>query len=214
MAEETTEVSFKRPKDYEFKAGQYAQVIIPKLLYSDSRGQSRVFSIASSPNDKEKITIAFRNSKSGYKLTLLDSPLGHEIVIKGPFGGDFQLLKNSSRTVFVAGGIGVTPFSSMINFATEEKLLFPITLLYANRSKKTAAYLNELSRVEKRNPGFTLINKFGQVDKNFLQKGAPNPKKADWYIAGPPAMVEYTQNLLANLGVEKGSIRAERFTGY
>lgn len=215
IAEETTEVSFKRPKDYNFEAGQYAQVIIPKLLYLDARGQSRVFSIASSPNDKKRITIAFRNSSSGYKLTLAKAPLGQEIVIRGPFGGEFSLPKDISReVVFIAGGIGITPFLSMINFAAERNLSLPITLLYANRSEESSAYLEELSLAEKRNPNFTLIKHLGQLDKSLLQNGTPNPKQANWYVAGPPVMAARTQKLLDNLGVEKGRVRIERFSGY
>ncbi len=215
VAEKTAEVSFKRPGDYKFEAGQYAQVIIPRLLYPDQRGVSRLFSIASSPNDKNRITIAFRDSGSGFKRTLMEAPLGHEIIIRGPFGGDFTLPEDEfPDVVFIAGGVGITPFLSMSRFATEKELSLPILLLYANRNKKSAAYFKEIGDMASRNPHFTNKNKFGRVDKNFIRKNVKDVLTTEWYVAGPPAMVEYSKGILLNFGVLVDKIHTERFTGY
>ena len=215
VAEKTLEISFKRPGDYKFEAGQYAQVIIPELLYKDQRGPSRLFSIASSPTEKNKITIAFRDSGSGYKRTLFKAPPSHGIIIRGPFGEDFSLPQDKSdNVVFVAGGIGITPFLSMSRFATEKGLSFPITLLYANRNKKSAAYLEELEDMAARNPHFVVKNKFGRVDSAFLKQNVKDFMMSRWYLAGLPAMVEHAKSMLSDLGVAHDRIRTERFTGY
>ena len=213
--EKTTEVSFKRPSSYKFEAGQYSQIILPKLLYPDQRGPSRLFSIASSPTDKNRITIAFRDSESGYKRTLLEAPLGYEIIIRGPFGGDFSLAENrNSHFVFIAGGIGITPFLSMSRFATEKGLSLPITLLYANRNEKSSAYLKEIDDIARRNPHFTVKKKSGRVDDSFMKQNVKDVLGAEWFIAGPPAMVEEASGIVLTLGVNPGAIHKERFTGY
>lgn len=216
VAKDTVEVSFKRPSDYQFEAGQYSQVIVPELLYPDQKGPSRLFSIASSPNNKERITIAFRDSGSGYKRTLIEAPLGYEIIIRGPFGKDFSLPQNfsDSPVVFIAGGIGITPFLSMISFATENHLALPIALLYANRNKKTAAYLKELEILAERNSYFDVKNKFGRVDKAFIKRNVKDVIMKEYYIAGPPAMVEETSGILLDLGIGHNRLHKERFTGY
>src|SRR3990167_11558885 len=163
IAQKTNEVSFGlSDKEFVFMAGQYIQMALPELLYPDPKGASRTLSIASSSNDKEKISIAFRDSGSGFKKTLMELPLGTLVDIEGPFGF-FTLPRNAAQSVvFIAGGIGITPCISMIRFADEIERPGRITLLYANRDKQSAAYLDELEAMANRNPRFILKNKFGR----------------------------------------------------
>jgi ferredoxin-NADP reductase len=216
IAEKTIEISLKRPRGFKFEAGQYVQIILPELFYPDQRGNSRLFSIASSPNDKRRITIAFRNSGSGYKRTLLEAPFGYGVIIRGPFGKDFIIPKNKLvNIIFIAGGIGITPFLSMIHFATEKKLTLTITLLYVNKNKKSAAYLKELSEIAKKNLNFSVKNKFGRFNKEFIKQNINDILAVDeWFIAGPPAMVEYAVKLLSHFGVGREKIHQDRFSGY
>jgi len=215
IAEKTCEVSFGLSgKKFEFLAGQYIRVTVPKLLYPDPKGTSRVFSIASSPNDKNKLNIAFRDSGSGFKRTLMELPLSSFIDIEGPFGY-FTLPKDTSNPlVFVAGGIGITPFLSMIRFVVEQKLTHQITLLYANRNTESAAYLEELTAIAKKDPNFLFKNQFGRIDADFIQQSVNNLNKSAWYIVGPPAMVADTRSLLSHLGVSEAKIYFENFEGY
>ena len=214
IAENTVEISFKRPNDFSFKAGQYIQLGVPKLLYSDVKGTSRVFSVASSPLDQEKLSIAFRNTGSGFKRTLKELPMNAPVSIEGPHGF-FTLPQNPSHhLVFIAGGIGITPYLSMIRFAAERGFTFPITLLYANKSKERAAYLEELQDIANRNKYFILKNRFGRIDEQFIRQNMKNIQQCVWNIAGPPAMVSYARNLLFLLGVNYDRIHCEEFIGY
>jgi len=215
IAEKICEVSFGlSAKKFEFLAGQYIRVSLPKLFYSDPKGALRVFSIASSPNDKNKISIAFRDSGSGFKRTLMELPLDSLVDIEGPFG-HFTLPKDFSRPlVFIAGGIGITPFLSMIRFATEQKLTHQITLLYANRNMESAAYLEELTTITKQNPRFLLKNQFGRIDTDFIQQTIKNFNEPIWYIVGFPDMVADMRNLLSRLGIDDTKIYFEDFVGY
>lgn len=215
IAEKTCEVSFGLSrKEFRFLAGQYIRVSVPKLLHADPKGASRVFSIVSSPNNKNKISIAFRDSGSGFKRTLMELPAGSLVNIEGPFGY-FTLPKDLSQPiVLIAGGVGITPCLSIIRYATEEKFGSSITLLYANRNARSAAYLEELTANTKRNPGFLLKNQFGRIDADFIRQAVKNLNKPVWYIVGLPAMVADMRNLLSRLGVNDAKIYFEDFTGY
>jgi ferredoxin-NADP reductase len=215
IAQKTNEISFGLSgQEFAFEAGQYIQVALPELLYPDHKGASRVFSINSSPNDKEKIAIAFRDSGSGFKRTLMELPLGTLIDVEGPFGF-FMLPRNTVQSVvFIAGGIGITPCISMIRFADGTKRSGQITLFYANRDKGSAAYLNELEAIAGRNSNFVLKNKFGRIDADFIQNSIPDINQPIWYIVGPPPMVAAMRDVLFRLGIDEGKIRFEEFTGY
>lgn len=214
IAENTIEVSFKQPSDFSFKAGQYIQLGVQKLLYSDIKGASRVFSISSSPLDQEKISIAFRDTGSGFKRTLKELPINTPVDIEGPHGF-FTLPRNPDHPlVFIAGGIGITPYLSMIRFATEKHLSLPMTLLYANRNKESAAYLEELQDTANHNKHFTLKNRFGRIDEQFIRQNVENMQQCVWHIAGPPAMVSSARNTLFLMGIGDERIHCEEFTGY
>lgn len=215
IAQNTCEVSFDLSgKDFNFIAGQYVRVSAPRPLYSDPKGASRVFSIASSPNNKNKLSITFRDSGSGFKRTLMELPLGALVNIEGPFGF-FTLPKDASRPlIFIAGGIGITPLLSMIRFVDEKKLNYSITLLYANRDKESAAYLKDLEEIAKRNKRFILKNKFGPIDDEFIQESVKNINEPSYYIVGPPLMVAEARNILSRLGANEVQIYFEEFIGY
>lgn len=215
IAEKTNKVAFSLSgNEFIYEAGQYIQIALPKLLYPDHKGASRVFSINTSPNDKEKIAIAFRDSGSGFKRTIMELPLGALIDIEGPFGY-FTLPRNPLQpVVFMAGGIGITPCISMIRYADEIKRPGTITLLYSNRDKESAAYLDELEAIAGQNPNFILKNKFGRLDADFIDNAIKNMNAPIWYVVGPPPMVAAMRDLLIRLSIDENKIRFEEFTGY
>jgi len=104
--------------------------------------------------------------------------------IEGPHGF-FTLPQSSTRPpVFIAGGIGITPYLSMIRFVAERGFTFPMTLLYANRSKEAAAYREELQDIANRNKYFILKNRFGIIDEQFIRQNVKNIQQCAWHIAG------------------------------
>jgi len=214
VARDTLEVSFERPPKFSFKAGQYIQLGVPNLLYSDPKGKSRTMSIASSPTDQEKISIAFRETGSGFKRTLKELPQGALVNIEGPHGFFTMPEKSIDPVILIAGGIGITPYLSMLRFANEKHLAVPITLLYTNRSKESAAYLRDLQNIANHNTHLTLKDKVGKIDEQFIQQSVKDMQNCKWYIAGPPAMVDNTRNILALLGIDEARISYEGFTGY
>lgn len=215
VAEETFEVSFARPAAFTFEAGQYLQVRLTKLEYRDPKGSSRVFSIASSPLDQESISVVYRDTGSGFKRTLQEMPIRSDVMIEGPHGF-YTLPRDPARpVVFVASGIGITPFRSMLEFAAHSDREFPpVTLLYANSSRQRAAYLDELEEQTQRHPWLTLRKRFGGVDKGFIRRTVEDLDTPLWYIAGPPSVVDLVRSALQVLGVEDNDVHFEEFIGY
>src|SRR5262249_51688835 len=110
---------------------------------TDAEGNTRTFSIASAPDDAE-IAIATRMRGSAFKRVLGSVPLGTKVGAEGPFGS-FTLHNNVSKPgVFLAGGIGITPFRSMIRDAASRKLAHQLFLFYSNYRPEDAAFLDEL----------------------------------------------------------------------
>lgn len=214
VAENTLEVSFQRPEGFTFEAGQFIQVRLPKLSHRDRKGRSRVFSITSSPLDGAQVSIAYRETGSGFKRTLRDLDVGAEVQIEGPHGF-YTLPRDPSRSInLVAGGIGITPFMSMVRATRSSDNPAPqMTLLYANWSPKTAAYLEELEDSERGNRRLTVRKHFGVIDEAFIRNHV-NDLHRIWYIAGPPVMGDAVRSALHVLGVDSDQVHFEEFVGY
>lgn len=215
IAENTMEISLWLDGPiFAFQAGQYVKITIPHLLMTDPKGNSRDLSVSSSPAQGNLITVAFRISDSVFKQTLIAAPEGTSVDVQGPLGVFTLPDDASSPLVFVAGGIGITPFLSILRYAAEQKLPNTITLLYANSTPEGAAYLPELEELVKKNSRFTLIKKFGALDEEFIRQNTPEPANAHWYIAGPPGMVAAAQVVLMRLRISEENIMTEEFSGY
>ena len=210
LAEDTMEIGFDSPNSFYFQAGQYMTVTVHGLERLPLPEQFHDFSIASSPSQTGELAIAFRVSPSHFKQTLLRAPLGTLVNIEGP-KGVFTLLENINQPlIFIAGGIGITPFMSMISFVVEKKLAYNITLYYFNRNRESAAYLEKIERYRS---VITFVPIFGLVTKERIIFNAESAS-AFWYIAGPPGMVSMVRNILSEKNIKDQNIKTEEFTGY
>lgn len=208
VADKAHEYTFSLGEDsLKFQAGQYVWLVLPNMSVQDPRGNRRAFSVFSSPNQAGIIKIASRMSDSGYKQTLAGLELGAKVEIIGPFGF-FTLPKEPGKPlVFLAGGIGITPFFSMIQWASEQKLPQQILLLYANGTLERAAYIKELEALQQQNPFFTFKAVCGKMAWERIQSFVTDPKKSLWYVSGPRSMIcDITEQLLLH-GVNEQSFR-------
>lgn len=147
---------------------------------------------------------------SDFKKNLLSMPLGTKMRVLGPLG-DFVLPKSSDKPVIMlAGGIGITPFLSMITYATEEKLPHRIKLIFGNSSPKRATFLSELKDLATKNPNFELITVYEHLTKKIIQPD----QNARYYIAGPPGFIAGVRAILDESGINEDTIRTEEFSGY
>lgn len=224
IAQGTLEVTFQVNETFSFKPGQYCFVSLPKLLYPDDRGGKRHFSIVNSPNEKGIITIAIRLRDSGFKKTLNELPLGSNINL-GPISGAFTLPDDTKKPlVFIAGGIGITPYISMLRFIKEGSLSHKLTLIYSNRDSSSAAYLDELETLTRILPNFKLIltmtddsnwpQEKRRIDAQFIKDYIKELNEPLYLVVGPPAMVDGIQRALLEAGVGPENINIENFTGY
>jgi len=116
------------------------------LPETDTEGNIRTLSIASSPAEND-LMVATRIRDTAFKRVLKTMPLGSELRMDGPLGS-FTLYSNASRpAVLLVGGIGITPFRSMIVNAAREGFPRRVTLFYSNRQPEDCAFLQELQQI-------------------------------------------------------------------
>ena len=223
VARGTLAMHLKRPDGFTFKAGQAVYVTLPALKDVDGKGLVRTFSIASAPDDPD-LVLATRLTDSALKRSLASLPVGSEIEIEGPYG-DLTLHDDATRpAVFLAGGIGITPFRSMIRDAAKSGRARDLILFYSNRSAEDAAFLSELEQAAGDNPGFKLVatmtdaaewqGERGFITRDMIERHVGDIARPAFYLAGPPAMVTAMEALLKSAGVNAENIHAEEFAGY
>ena len=227
VAEGTMAFQFEKPKDFVFRAGQYIDLALLGSHPGSSSVLTHTFSIASSPCDEE-LVVATRIRDTVFKQAISILPIGSPARIEGPMGS-FSLHKNTARpAVFLAGGIGIAPFLSMLSYAKAEKLRHPIILFYANRYLEDAAFIDELWKLERVHPRFRFVPTLTRTDKNYRGwKGETGHISSEmllthvrilrgpiYYIAGPSTMVAGVHQTLIDAGVDEDDIRMEEFGGY
>jgi ferredoxin-NADP reductase len=227
VAEGTTAFLFEKPDGLSFKAGQYLNFTLLDPPETDAEGNTRTFSIASAP-DEEELMMATRMRDTAFKRVLKTMPLGAQVEIEGPYG-NFTLHKNATRwSVFLTGGIGITPYRSIIRDAGRKKLPHRLLLFYSNRRPEDGAFLEELQQAERDNPNYQFVGtmtdmanskrpwqgKTGYINRDMLAQSISDLTTPIYYIAGPPGMVTAMRKMLADADINDDSIRTEEFNGY
>jgi ferredoxin-NADP reductase len=229
IAEGTMAFHFAKPPQFQQKAGQSIDMTVLDPPETDAEGNIRAFSIASPPFAND-LVIATRMRDTAFKRFLKNAPIGTEVSITGP-SGSFTLHKNTAKpAVFLAGGIGITPFVSIARQAAQDKDKLPhqLYLFYSNRRPEDAAFLQELQALPRENQNFHFIptmtdmarshrewkGETGVINREMLLKHLPALQGPIYYIAGPPAMVTALRKMLADAGVDEDDIRTEEFAGY
>lgn len=165
---------------------------------------------------------------TAFKRSLKKLPLTTEVKI-GSAAGSFTLHKNPAKpAVFLAGGIGITPFVSIVRQADRDRLPHKLYLFYSNRRPEDAPFLDTLQNFEKTNPNFHLICTMTEmskskkewkgevvvIDQEMLSRYLATLQGPIYYSAGPPAMVAGMKKMLVSAGVDEDDIRTEDFAGY
>jgi len=227
VAEGTMAFHFEKPQGFVFKPGQTIDLILPAPPDGDAQSARHTFSIVSAPCEGD-LTIATRMRDSAFKRALKALPIGAAIRFEGPFGS-LTLHGNRARAaVLIAGGIGITPFVSILRQAAHDQLPQSLVLLYSNRRPEDAAFLAELQALEGRNKNFRLLATMtepgksarswtgasGRIDDALLRRIGSELATPIYYLAGPPALVEAMRKNLSLAGVDDDDIRSEEFYGY
>jgi ferredoxin-NADP reductase len=226
LSPDSYEFAFATSRPVSYRPGQYMEWTLGHR-FPDSRGARRYFTLASSPTEKDlKLGIKFSSPASSFKKKLLAMKRG-DIIIASDFSGDFVLPKDKTKKlVFIAGGIGITPFKSMVKYLLDQKERRDITLLYSNKTPADAAYRDFFDRAGQL-LGIRTTYIFTSTPASQLPAGAcsaltvdtlareiPDWRERTFYISGPQGMVSATRALLITLGVPRRHIKTDYFPGF
>lgn len=228
VAEGTTSFHWEKPEGFSYKAGQYINFRLIDPPETDDEGIRRFFSLASAPYEPDLMNTT-RMRDTAFKRTLKKMESGAEIEMFGPYGSLILHEDSNIPAVILTGGIGVTPFRSIVSEATHDKLPHKIFMFYSNRRPEDTVFLQELLNWQTENPNFKLIGTMtdmanskqswdgetGVINIEMVKKYlGEDLTKSIYYIAGPPGMVEAMNKMLLDAGISEEKIIKEDFTGY
>jgi len=207
-----------------FQPGQYLEFGLG-LAHSDSRGNRRFFTIASSPAEKDiRLGVKFNAPPSAFKRALADMKPGDKIY-GWQLAGDFVLpADRKEKLAFIAGGIGITPFRSQLRDLLDRRERRPIVLLYAADTSQDFAYRDVISAAEHQLGvlvAYTVAREEtppagvgrGLIDEALIRREVPDYAERTFYISGPRAMVVACETALQRLGVTPARVRVDFFPG-
>jgi ferredoxin-NADP reductase len=227
LTPDTYDFVFTPDQKMNFKPGQYMELTLDHPS-QDSRGIRRYLTIASSPTEKEfRFGVKFYNKASSFKKTLIQMKQDQEIVAS-QLAGDFTLPQDKNKKlVFIAGGIGITPFRSMIKYMLDKKEKRTVTLLYANWTQNDIAYKNIFNEAENQLGMKTVYSCAktptvlpdghrcrGLLKEQDIIEEIPDYKERLFYISGPPSMVKAFEGYLKNIGVKNKNVVTDYFPGF
>lgn len=215
-----------RPEGFAFQAGQSINLTLVDPPEKDSKGSTRTFSLVSAPHEPF-LEVATRLRTSAFKRVLASLPPGAPLQFRGP-GGKFTLPEDERPVAMLAGGIGITPFMSMLRHLAHRGSAREVTLLYANRRLEDAAYLEELQALRRGLPSLHFVptvtgsetpsassgGERGAIDRAMVARHVRDLPSQTFYVAGPPPMVSSLRATLLEAGVDAANVRIDEFYGY
>lgn len=205
---------FQPAEKVTWKAGQYFHYVLHHLP-TDDRGSDRWFTIASAPFEEHiQITTRFSEKGSSFKKKLQSLEIGKKIEVTDVVG-KFVIEDPSQEYVFIAGGIGITPFRSIVKQLDHDKQPINVTLLYANRDQNIV-FKDELEEIASRNSNFTIHYVFSpeRVDEAKIKELVPDFVNKIFYVSGPEPMVDAMGELLKTMGIAEENLKQDWFPGY
>lgn len=227
IAPDIYEFDFKLDRKIAFSSGQYMEWTLPHK-WPDSRGTRRYFTLASSPTEESlKLGVKFYDKSSSFKKSLLSMKTGGRIVAS-QLSGEFILPEDTSlKLVFIAGGIGITPFRSMVKYLLDNHKNRSIVLFYTDKTASEIVY-KEIFEEAKKEIGIKTVyaltdekavpanwkGKTGRISDEIIKEEVPDYSDRLFYLSGPHSMVASFENTLKNMGVSKSKIKTDFFPGY
>ncbi len=165
IAERTMAFHFEKPTGFRFKPGQALDVVLVDPPSAEAQFARHTFSIVSAPFEGELVVVT-RMRDSAFKRAFKSLPIGSAAKLEGPFGSLTLHNDRARPAVFIAGGIGITPFMSILRQAAKDRLPQRLLLLYSNRRPEDAAFLAELQQLERQNKNFRLVATMTEMTKS------------------------------------------------
>ncbi len=201
----------------DFLAGQYIHMYLP-VINEKGRGNSRMFTIASSPLEKDYIFIATKKGKSIFKKSLFKivpqtpvkfyGPSGNLIIDDSPAGG------KKPSYVFLALGIGVTLFRSIIKYVSQKKIKITITLIASFSKKEYFLFYGELINISKLNANIKIVYSSTRINEKLIKNNVKSINRHLYFITGPTSGISDLEEIVSGMGVSSEKIFIEDFEGY
>jgi len=226
LTDDTAAFVLARPEGFAWRAGQSINLTLVEPPETDAKGATRTFSLVSAPGEAN-LEIATRLRTSAFKRVLASLVPGAPLQMRGP-GGKFTLPEGDRPIVMAAGGIGITPFVSILRDVAARGVARPITLLYSTRRAQDAPYLEELTAMQRRGGGVRVVHtatgqehgsravngEHGPIDAAMIGHHVADLQAPAWMLAGPPGFVTGLRRTLVDAGVEAAAILLDEFYGY
>jgi ferredoxin-NADP reductase len=207
---------FQTSEKTSWKPGQFIHYTFPHND-ADDRGDERWFTISSAPfeGDIWLTTRVLGKDGSTFKQQLDALSDGETIEVDSP-SGDFSVADATKSYVFVAGGIGVTPYRSILKQLDKDGKHINVELLYANRDDQSIIFKDELEALAEKHPNFNITYFIGDnlIDQKALEEYGKRLEDPYYFISGPEPMVEAFETTLSNMGVDESLIKFDYFPGY
>lgn len=228
LSPDTYEFVFRPSRTLAFAPGQYMEWTLGHQD-PDTRGNRRYFTLASSPTEPDlRLGVKFYDQSSTFKQAMLSMD-GREEIVASHLAGDFVLPRNpKQKLVFIAGGIGITPFRSMLKYLLDSRQRRPIVVFYVNKTFRDIVYKDVLDRAwnelgietiytltdtRKLPPPPWWKGRVGYITPQILKAHVPDYRKCIFYISGPKGLVDSFRGLLAQLRVPESQIKTDYFAG-
>lgn len=221
-AADTYDFIFSSPRKLAFEAGQYLEWTLG-LDHPDNRGNRRYFTLASAPTEEDvRLGVKFYPAASAFKRALSEMEPG-DTIYASQLSGDFTLpAKPDAKLAFLAGGIGITPFRSMLQHLLDQGEKRPIVVLYATETHDDIAYRDVLDAA-RRKLGIRTVHAVergakrgeypGLIDERLVREAIPDFRERIFYISGPQPMVKSLRQMLRGLGLHRSRIKVDFFPG-
>lgn len=222
-AADTYDFIFRSPRKLAFQAGQYLEWTLG-LEHPDNRGNRRYFTVASAPTEEAvRLGVKLYPQGSAFKRALRSMVPG-DTIYASQLAGSFTLPANRAKKLaFLAGGIGITPFRSMLQYLIDRDEARPIVMLYGTESQADIAYRDVLETAERRLGirTFHAVAKDAQtgqypgfIDADLVRQAVPDYRQRTFYVSGPQAMVKALRQMLLRMGVRRSRIKVDFFPGF
>lgn len=212
----------------DFLPGQFIKMTLP--IDDPERGNIRYFTVSSSPLNKQFLTITTRIIQSAFKKALFLLNVGALVKFYGPSGNFVFDEKKLENRIFLAGGIGVTPFHSMVSYAAERKVPININLFASFSIVEDFVFYDEFREISQDNSKIKIIytvtkpedqplaekwtGETGRIGPEMIKKNTSDYLNSSYWIAGPPGIVSSLAEIVREMGISSESIHVESFTGY
>ena len=223
VAKGTLLVTFAVDGYPEYRPGAYFWVELPDRGHTDEKGLRRHISLVTSPTE-DVVGLATRLRDTAFKRTLAELEVGDAVEVEEPKGSFLLPEETDAEYVFVAGGIGITVFRSMLRYIRDARTGHRVTLVFSNRDRESAAFLDELKELELEVPELKLVltmtdddgweGDTRRIDAAMLGDHLGDLGTYRYLVAGPPPMTKAVVEALHDAGVPESQVAADSFSGY